>query len=106
MNIFNVLVSGVPLAFVVLGLVEWTRGLKDNWENWQLQVISMAYGLVFGVAYMVYADGWPGWVFAPLFGYLFYGLGLGLVASGIYDVAKGILARSIEKLMGNGGGPA
>lgn len=103
MNIYNVLVQGVPLAFVVLGCVEWVKGLRENveaWKRWQLRLISMGFGLFWGLGYMVLANGWPGWEFPPLFGYLAYSVGLGLVASGIYDTGKNILQRAIELLLG------
>jgi hypothetical protein len=82
MDFTQYLVAGVPLIFVVLGLVEWVKsfGVKGN----AVKVVSMAIGLGLGVGYQLSIAvpvGFAGW-----FGVFVFGLALGLVASGIYDV--------------------
>jgi hypothetical protein len=82
MDFSQYLVAGVPLIFVVLGLVEWVKsfGVKGN----AVKVVSMAIGLGLGVGYQLSVAmpvGFTGW-----FGVIVFGLALGLVASGIYDV--------------------
>lgn len=80
-------VAGVPLLFVVFGLVAWikTFGVTGSW----LRVASMLIGLVLGCGYLFSTLGFPvdfgGW-----FTNLVYGLGLGVVASGVYDGLKAI----------------
>jgi hypothetical protein len=77
-------VKGIPLVFVVLGLVQWTEkmGLKGK-----LQLgASMGIGLLLGVGYQA-SLAIPG-DFASWFAVIVYGLGLGVVASGIYEIAK------------------
>ena len=80
----NAIVNGIPLLFVVMGLVAWVKsaGVAGNW----LRGASMAIGLVLGVGYM-YSTAAPldfgGW-----FGYAVYGLALGLMASGVVDAVR------------------
>lgn len=87
-------VNGIPLVFVVLGLVEYGKrlGLKDR----ALLLTSLAVGLVLGTAYQLTL------LTAPLtppqfFGVVVYGLMLGLLASGIYDVANGIFKKAVGR---------
>jgi hypothetical protein len=87
---FDATVAGIPLLFVVLGLVQWFKGyIKDDRA---IQAVSMAIGLLLGGGYMVASLGVPV-DFAGWFSIAVYGLGLGLVASGIFDVGKDLLAR-------------
>ena len=84
MDFSQYLVAGVPLIFVVLGLVEWVKsfGVKGN----AVKVVSMAIGLVLGIGYQISVAvpvGFAGW-----FGASVFGLALGLLASGIYDAVK------------------
>lgn len=84
MDFTQYLVAGVPLVLVVLGLVEWVKslGLTGN----AVKVVSLAIGLVLGIGYqlsLAVPVGFGGWFTVTVFG-----LGLGLVASGIYDAAK------------------
>lgn len=97
-------VGGIPLIVVVLGLVEYIKrlGIKGN----RLLVASMVIGLVLGAAYQAYvlasAPG-PGpataaaW-YVAVFGAVVYGLVLGLVASGVYDVADGLITGAVTRL--------
>lgn len=80
-------VQGVPLLFVVFGLVAWVKsfGVQGNW----LRVASMLIGLFIGCGYLFATLGFPV-DFAGWFTNLIYGLGLGVVASGVYDGLKAI----------------
>lgn len=75
-------VAGVPLLFVVFGLVAWIKsfGVTGNW----LRGASMIIGLILGVGYMFSSVGFPE-NFAGWFTVVVYGIGLGVVASGVYD---------------------
>jgi hypothetical protein len=77
----TILVAGIPLVVVVLGLVQFIKGfgLEDN----IVKGVSLAVGLVLGVGYQLSLAtpvDFAGWFAAVVFG-----LGLGLVASGLYD---------------------
>ena len=87
---FNVAVAGIPLLFVVLGLVEWVKqfGVHGNW----LRLTSMIVGLVLGMGYQL-SVAIPS-TFAGWFAVVFYGLALGLVSSGVYDAAKRVFGRA------------
>jgi len=86
---FDAIVAGLPLVLVVLGLVEWVKRL--GLAGKAVVIVSMAIGLALGLAYQVSIAlpiDFAGW-----FGAAVYGIGLGLVASGIYDVGKSILNK-------------
>jgi hypothetical protein len=89
---FDAIVAGLPLVLVVIGLVEWFKqlGVQGN----TLRYVSMAIGLVIGIAYQI-SLGLPA-DFAGWFAACIYGLGLGLVASGIYDAATDIVKKVVE----------
>ena len=77
-------VAGVPLLFVVMGLVQL---LKDNGlarPYWFAAALVL--GLVLGVGYQ-YSQA-PLATFAGWFAAVVYGLGLGLVAAKVYDARK------------------
>jgi hypothetical protein len=81
----DAMIKGIPLLFVVMGLVAWVKEFK--WATGDvLRIISLLIGLVLGMGYMlttaIPAD-FGGW-----FGYAFYGLALGLVASGVVDAVR------------------
>lgn len=86
-------VSGVPLLFVVIGLVQFAKKLGAAGN--QLIVISMAIGLLLGMGYQFATVGFPvdfsGW-----FAVIVYGLGLGIVASGVYDAATSAVRAGRE----------
>ena len=90
---FGVMVAGVPLLFVVMGLVQWIKslGVEGNASRYA----SMVIGVVFGVGYMVFkapppaGETWP--IYAYWFANVVYGIGLGVVASGLYDTVKNLL---------------
>lgn len=83
-------VAGVPIVFLTFGLVAWVKqlGLSGKW----LTVASMLIGLILGGGYQVFVNGLPvnyaGW-----FVIVIYGLGLGVVASGVYKSAEGLLLK-------------
>lgn len=86
---FDAIVSGLPLLLVVLGLVEWVKRLGLSGRP--VILVSMGIGLVIGIAYQVsiaLPTDFAGW-----FGAAVYGIGLGIVASGIYDTGKSILNK-------------
>lgn len=81
MDFADVSVKGIPLVLVVLGLVAYLGKLGVKGKA-QL-ISSMLIGLVLGAGYQLSQSvpaGYSGW-----FGVVIYGLGLGLVASGIYE---------------------
>src|SRR3990172_95675 len=98
-------VAGVPLLFVVLGFVEWLKGFKNRAGgqlvdgNWLL-LTSMLVGLMLGGGFMLTqtrppaGDWWLGYVY--WFVTIIYGVGLGIVASGLYNIIKRILAGLVK----------
>lgn len=92
MDFGDAIVAGLPLVLVVMGLVEWLKefGLQGN----AIRIASMLIGIVFGVAYQL-SLGVPSG-FAEWFAAVVYGLGLGLVASGIYDAATDIVKKAMK----------
>jgi hypothetical protein len=81
---FEQIVNGVPLIFVVMGLVELLKlfGLQGK----ILTAGSFVVGLVLGVLYQISMGmpvGFAGW-----FGAAVFGLALGLVASKVYDAIR------------------
>ena len=79
-------VAGIPLLFIVLGLVQYVKslGLKGN----AIRVASMVIGLLLGVGYQYSLINTLAMDFQNWFSVIVFGLGLGLVASGVYDVAN------------------
>lgn len=84
MDFSNALVAGIPLVFVVIGLVEWSKRLGVSGKP--LLVLSMLAGVALGVLYQYSQQSLEG--FSAWFSAAVYGLALGLVASGIYDAAR------------------
>ncbi|RME07090.1 MAG: hypothetical protein D6803_04820 [Anaerolineae bacterium] len=79
----NAVAGGIPIVLVVMGLVEFAKRLGLTGKA--LLVLSMGVGLVFGAAYQVAQNGLPG-DFGGWFTYAIFGLAMGLVTSGIYDL--------------------
>ncbi len=81
---FDQIVNGIPLIFVVMGLVELVKsfGLQGS----ALTVSSFAIGLVLGILYQMSIAIPVG--FAAWFGAVVFGLALGLVASKVYDAVR------------------
>ena len=91
---FSVSVGGIPLIFVVLGLVTWLSkmGVSGKW----LLVASLLVGLVLGSGYQI-SQAMP-WTISELtfggwFAVMVYGLALGLVASGVYETGVKIAGK-------------
>ena len=85
------------VMLIILGLVTvWGKlGLTGK-----LQLLSsLGTGLVIGSLFMLAALGFPvdfkGW-----FSVIVYGLGMGLVASGIYETGKELTAKTAAKVLG------
>ncbi len=107
---FEVAAAGVPrLLLVIMGLVEYFKRFKrkDGTQLFTgnvLLLISMAIGLLFGLAWVIFQvrppgsspDWWP--VYVYWFGAGLYGLVLGLVASGLYDVLKDVVLPILTRL--------
>jgi hypothetical protein len=94
-------VGAIPLVLVILGLVEFTR--KAGAKGKTLTYISMVIGLLLGTGYMitqqrppVTSDWFP--VYIYWFGTGIYGVFMGLVASGLFDVIKNRLKELIATL--------
>ena len=84
MDFSSAVVAGIPLLLVILGLVSFlkTWGVEGKW----LTLASLLLGVLFGVLYQMSIKtpvDFPGW-----FAVVVYGLGLGLVTSGLYDQVK------------------
>ena len=90
MEWFDVAVNGIPLLFVVIGLVAYIK--KLGVEGKALLGASMLIGMLLGGGYQISQIGVPA-DFAGWFGIVVYGIGLGLVASGIYDEVKDMLQK-------------
>lgn len=90
---FGAMVKGIPLLLIVAGVVEYIKkaGLTGN----KLLFASMGVGLVFGGGWVItqerppLGDAWT--IYVYWFGVMVYGVGLGLVASGLFDMIRGIL---------------
>lgn len=91
MDIFGeALVKGVPLVMVVIGLVTWLGKLGITGKA-QL-VSALLVGLILGIGYQLSLEipvDFAGW-----FGAVIYGLGLGIVASGIYETGLEIAKKA------------
>lgn len=86
-------VNGIPLVFVVVGLVQLIGrlGLKG-----QAQLLSsLLIGAGLGILYQVQAAGALPSDLASWISVLFYGLGLGVVASGLYETGKEMLIKTM-----------
>jgi len=93
-------VGAVPLMFVVLGLVEWFKRFKRKDGSQAITgntliLVSMVIGLLFGVGYMVTQERPPASLdvyvlFVYWFMALVFGLAIGLISSGVYDIYKNI----------------
>ena len=81
MDFGEFVINGVPLLFVVMGLVEL---IKDfGVQGKALTASSFAIGLIIGLLYQL-SLGMPA-DYAGWFGAAVFGLALGLVASKVYD---------------------
>jgi hypothetical protein len=96
-------VAGVPLSFVVFGLVWWYGQIAPAFfTGWRQFAASMATGAVLGVGYFVSATQPPAsGVWWEAYGYWFgagmYGVGLGVLASAGYDQARDLVRSAIDR---------
>lgn len=88
---FDQIVNGIPLIFVVMGLVELVKAFGVQGKT--LTAVAFGVGLVIGLLYQV-SLGVPA-DYAGWFGAAVFGLALGLVASKVYDAI-----RSATKIAG------
>jgi hypothetical protein len=105
-KIFTASIVGIPLIFLVFGLVEFMKRLKNKdgeqaiSGNWPL-IVSLLWGLLLGGLYMIAqtrppaGDWWT--VYVYWFGVVVYGLALGFLASLFYDVLKALVDKLIQK---------
>lgn len=89
---FDQVINGVPLIFVVMGLVELVKVFGVHGKA--LTAVSFGIGLILGLLYQI-SLGMPadytGWFGAALFG-----LALGLVASKVYDAIGSAMVRKVN----------
>jgi len=88
---FDQIVNGVPLIFVVMGLVELAKVFGASGKL--LTGISVGIGLALGMLYQI-SLGVPV-DFAGWFGACIFGLALGLVASKVYDAIKSAATKPL-----------
>lgn len=91
MNFQDLIFGGVALMPVVMGTVEYIKkfGVKGN----GLLIASMVSGILWGAGYFVATNAVPV-DFAGWFGLGLFGATIGLMASGLYDSAVGIVAKA------------
>ncbi len=100
----NAMVGGVPLVVVVLALVQLLKAFKNKageqlvTGNWLL-LASLFFGFAFGGGYMLLQTRPPAGDWWVMYGYWFtltvYGLGLGVVSSGVYQVGKEVIEKAL-----------
>jgi hypothetical protein len=102
-------VSGVPLLFVVWGVVQIFKLFKRPdgkplFSGNLLLILSFAWGLLIGSGYMIFmtrppisADWWP--VYGYWFGVLIYGISLGILAAVFWEALKAIVDKAVAKLI-------
>lgn len=89
MDFSNVIINGIPLVLLIIGLVQFLKEMGIGGQA--LRAVSAGIGLVLGLLYQI-SLGVPG-DFAGWFGAVIYGLGLGITASGLIDVARDLKSR-------------
>ena len=95
MDFNGLVVNGVPIIAVIIGLVAFVKAMGIRGVV-ALRATSAGLGLLLGVGAQISETGVPV-DFAGWFGLIIYGLGLGVVASGLVDAASDAVRR------GNGG---
>ena len=82
MDFGSVVVNGIPLVFVIAGLVARakTMGLTGK----ALTALSLGLGIVFGLIYEISVA--PPVSLSQWFGAAVFGLALGITTSGLYDL--------------------
>ena len=81
---WNEVINGIPLIFVVMGLVELAKVFGASGKA--LTGISTGIGLVLGILYQL-SLGMPS-DYAGWFGAVIYGIALGITASGVYSAIR------------------
>jgi len=86
MDFNSLTVNGLPLMVIVMGIVSVLKkfGISGN----ALFASSLGTGLIMGILYQVSIAVPVG--FTQWFGVAIFGVGLGIVTSGAYDVIKSI----------------
>lgn len=83
LDLTGAMVAGIPLILVVIGVVQFVKE-KLNWSGVGVEIFAIAFGLVAGFSYHIYAAGAFLATFSFIFEGVIYGLAVGLVATGIY----------------------
>lgn len=85
MDFSDAVINGIPLVLLIAGLVAFakTMGLQGK----ALTILSAGLGLTFGAALQISQNGVPA-DFEAWLGLIVYGLGLGVVTSGMYDLVR------------------
>lgn len=101
-------VNGVPLMFVIIGLVEWSKSFKNKAGEQAIQgngllILSMSLGVLFGTGYMLVQTRPPqsaDWYvhFVYWFGVITYSLALGLSGSGLYNMIRNKINELFKRL--------
>ncbi len=101
-------VVGIPLVFWIVGLTYWFKsfrrkdGITPTFQGNGLLLVSMANGLIWGGGYMITQQRPPNgdwWVqLVYWFAVVVYGGVMGLVASGLYEVARGFIEKTFGEL--------
>lgn len=86
----NITVAGMPLLFICLGLTQFVKSF--GLEGQIVRVVSLLVGFMLGLGYQFSTT--PPTDFAGWFAATVFGLGLGIVASGSYDVAKNVVQKT------------
>lgn len=93
MNFEELVVNGIPLIPLIIGLVAFAKSMGLAGKG--LRVLSACLGLALGIGYQL-SLAFPV-TYAEWFGLVVYGLGLGVVASGLVDTARDLAARMANK---------
>lgn len=103
-------ITGVPLLFLVFGIVEVMKRLKRRDGSPTLTgnavlLASLAWGIVLGLGYAIaqteppqHESAWVTYVY--WFGCIAYGLGLGILAAIFFEALKAIVLRAVSKIFG------
>lgn len=100
----NFKTGGIPLVFIVINVVQLVKGLSPNRKFTRL--ISVAFGILIGLAYWLSANPWPvnfaGWLTAVVFG-----IALGIFAFKSFDAVVDSTAagqvKALEAVQGSPG---
>lgn len=90
--------GSVPLLIVVLGLVQYYK--KLNATGNLLSILSMITGVLFGGFYLYLVT--EPTAMLGIFLCIIYGIVIGLIASGVYDLAKQLITPTQRPPDGKG----